>query len=259
MNKRAACFSVLLIVLMIAGLSSSSLSAPTENLSLKTTPSSLEIRESFQGAPLTVSANIPKGATAVVEISGEAHENVLLRKGRRGGLWMSVGQVKVTGAPSLYLLMSSTPGLSIASGAKPLFGYEALKQRMKFSGSMPKGGESMLFEHFIKLKESEGLYGVFPDSLKIGQATGDPTPFQGTVMIPNNIAPGTYTISLTVLNAGKPIDRQAVKFPVEMKGLPALLASLAHTKAFLYGLLAVIIAIVTGFVMGFLFKGKTAH
>lgn len=259
MTKTSALLLGVLLVLAIAGVLWASSLVLAETSTLKATPGELEIRESFTGAPVTISASIPKGTSAVVEIKGEAHDDSLLRKGRRGGLWMSVGEVKVQGAPSLYLLMSTAPDLLSRPDPESQWGYEALHKQMKFSGAMPEEGESELFAQFVKLKQSEGLYGVFPGSLKTGAAAGDLVTVEGTLMVPSNVAPGTYTVSLSVLNSGKPIDRQSVKFPVGMKGLPALLASLAHRNAALYGLLAVVIAIVTGFVMGYVFKGKAAH
>jgi uncharacterized membrane protein YraQ (UPF0718 family) len=39
-----------------------------------------------------------------------------------------------------------------------------------------------------------------------------------------------------------------------MVGLPALLATLAYEHGALYGVIAVIIAILTGFAMGYIFK-----
>ena len=50
-----------------------------------------------------------------------------------------------------------------------------------------------------------------------------------------------------------------MEFHVAMKGLPRILSSLAYRHGVIYGLLAVLIAIVTGFAMGFIFKGKGAH
>lgn len=38
-----------------------------------------------------------------------------------------------------------------------------------------------------------------------------------------------------------------------------MLMNLAHQQGALYGILAVVIAIVNGFIMGILFKGKTEH
>ncbi len=227
-------------------------------LVLRVTPDYLHVRETFQGASVNVSAKIPKGAAAVIEVKGVAHDVHLLRKGRRGGLWMNVGDVQVHKAPSLYLLMSTDAGLPSRSDVDSPWGYGALRKTIQFSGSVPKGGPDALFEQLLRLKESEGLYGVFPGTLKLAQA-GDHGTVQGSINLPSNIAPGNYQILLSVLNSGKLLDQKSVDFSVEMKGLPALFASLAHQHALAYGLLAVGIAIVTGFVMGFVFKGKAAH
>ena len=64
-------------------------------LDLKLDPSEIHIREFFQGAPMTITATAPPKSLYVIEIKGESHALELLRKGRRGGLWMNVGQVKV--------------------------------------------------------------------------------------------------------------------------------------------------------------------
>jgi len=221
-------------------------------------PDALHIRENFQGAPLTLSADIPEGAGAVMEIRGAAHEDHLLRQGRRAGLWMSVGEVTVQGAPSVYLLMSTTD-VAAHSDSGTKWGYEALRKQMKFFGSIPHDGAGALFEQFVKLKESESLYGLFPGSLKAVRTTNGRETIEGQLMLPSNITPGNYRIVLSVLNSGKLVEQRSLELPVTMRGLPAFLASLAHKHAMLYGLVAVVIAIVTGFVMGFIFKGKGAH
>jgi len=221
-------------------------------------PDALHIRETFQGAPLTLSADIPKGAGAVVEILGATHEDHLLRQGRRGGLWMSVGEVTVQGAPSVYLLLS-TSNVAAHSDSGTQWGYEALGKKIKFLGSIPHDGAGALFEQFVRLKESESLYGLFPASLKAVRTSNGRATIEGQLMLPSNIAPGNYRIVLSVLNSGKLLEQRSVELPITMRGLPAFLASLAHKHAVLYGLVAVVIAIVTGFVMGFIFKGKGAH
>jgi uncharacterized membrane-anchored protein len=82
---------------------------------------------------------------------------------------------------------------------------------------------------------------------------------EGQLTLPSNIPPGNYRIILSVLNSGKLVEQKFFELPVKMSGLPGFLASLANEHAALYGLIAVVIAIVTGFAMGFLFKSKGAH
>lgn len=223
---------------------------------LEVIPKDVRIAESFRGALVTISADIPKGGSTVVEIKGPVHDDHLLKQGRKGGLWMSVGEVTVHGAPSVYLVMSS-PDLPASKESQ--WGYDALQKRMEFGGATSKEGAGALFQEFVKLKESEGLYGVFPNSLKVVGSSDDRSTVEGQLMLPSNIAPGKYTISLSVLNSGKLLDQTSFELPVNMVGLPGILASLAYQHAVLYGLIAVMIAIITGFAMGFLFKGKAAH
>jgi hypothetical protein len=228
---------------------------------LKVAPSSLAISEFFQGSQMTVSANIPKGADAIIEFKGLALKEQLMRKGRRGGLWMNVGEIDVEGAPPLYLCMSTDPKLlSASNNPDTAWGYAALQKQVKFSGSGPTVKSSEIFQQFLKLKENGGLYGVFPGAINVvSGASSDKSTVQGTIQLPGKISPGNYQICLHVLNKGSLAEKQCIDFPVTMEGLPAILASLAHHHGTLYGLLAVFIAIVTGFVTGFVFKGKGAH
>ncbi len=228
---------------------------------LKVTPSDLAISEFFEGCQITVSADIPKGEDAIIEFRGPALKDQLMRKGRRGGLWMNVGEIDVEGAPSLYLFMSTHPNVLTASNnPDTAWGYGALQKQVKFSGSTPTEDSAQVFCQFLKLKESGGLYGVFPGSIKtLPGASADRSTIEGKIQLPGKISPGNYQICLYVLNKGSLAEKKCLDFPVVMQGLPKILSSLAHSHATVYGLLAVFIALVTGFVTGFVFKGKGAH
>ena len=230
-----------------------------EPLGFRVEPRGLRITESFHGGSVAVSAEIPKGAQAVVEIKGRAHEADLVRKGRRWGLWMSVGEVTVDEAPSLYLVMSTDPKMLSEKDPGDRWGYGALRDEVKFSGRIPKAGSAFLFDQFVKLKESQGLYGLFPGALKVVGTHGDTVAVKGNFRVPGNIKPEKYQVKLLVLSNGKIVERRDIEFPVEMKRVAAFLVNLAYKHGTLYGLLAVFIAMVTGFLMGYLFKGKRAH
>jgi hypothetical protein len=245
------CLLILVLRLPDAG------AAATQNFHVL--PNGLDIGESFQGAEIEVSAEVPAGSNAVVEFRGDVHEDRLLRKGRRGGLWMNVGEVTVRNAPSLYLVMSTDASLISNPGAENQWGYGALQRQMEFSGAIPKAGKDKLFQEFLKLKESHGLYGTFPGSLKVVGASTDHAKLEGKFWLPDKIPPANYKVHFFVLNNGKVVDEKTSAFPVEMRGMPAVLTALAFDHATVYGLLAVTIAILAGFLMAFVFKGKGAH
>jgi Putative transmembrane protein (Alph_Pro_TM) len=237
----------------------SSVLALVECQGLAIEPRRLPITESFHGGRVSVSAEIPKGSQAVLEFKGPAHPTELVLKGRRWGLWMSVGELTVDHAPSLYLVTSTDPKLASKKGPEDRWGYGALREQVKFSGKIPKAGEAFLFEQFLKLKESQGLYGIFPGALKVVDTHGQVVRVEGHFTLPGNIRPETYQVNLCVLNNGKIVERRSAEFPVEMKRLAAFLVTLAYQHGTLYGLLAVFTAMATGFLMGHLFKSKRAH
>lgn len=82
---------------------------------LTISPAQVQIGAFFNGATVTVSGTIPAGTQAVLEVMGTSADEHLMRKGRRGGLWMNVGEIQVQDAPSLYLVMSTAKELLTAA------------------------------------------------------------------------------------------------------------------------------------------------
>jgi hypothetical protein len=222
-------------------------------------PDVVEIGAFFNGHGVTVIWQVPQGAQAVMEIAGQTAVEHLMRKGRRGGLWMNVGEVEIQGAPSLYLAASTSPPLLKAPSENAPWGYPALQKRISFVGQGERGEREMFLDQFFQLKESEGVYAIFPGDLKVSGASSDSQTVTGTFPLPTTVKPGTYRICLTAVQDGQVIDKHCSDLKVVMVGFPALLASLAYEHGATYGILAVVIAIVTGFAIGYLFKGGGGH
>jgi len=222
-------------------------------------PDVVQIGAFFSGLEVKVTGKIPSGAQAVVEITGPAAAERLMRKGRRGGLWMNVGEVEVQGAPSLYLAASTTPPLLKAPPKAATWGYPALKQQVRFAGSVEQGEREMFLNQFFQLKESEEVYAIFPGDLKVKGGSGDSQVVTGTFPLPTTVKPGPYRVCLTMVQGGQVSATHGCDLKVVMVGFPSMLAGLAYEHGAAYGILAVIIAIVTGFAMGYLFKGGGGH
>jgi hypothetical protein len=226
---------------------------------LQVAPNVVEIGAFFHGEPVTVTGKIPHGAQVVVEVVGPTTVEHLMRKGRRGGLWMNVGEVEVSGAPSLYLAMSTDPKLLQDPAPSATWGYPALKQSIGFAGQVEAGERAMFLEQFFQLKESEEIYAAFPGAVKAAGSAGDLQKVTGTFPLPTMVKPGTYQVCLTVIQDGQVTGKPCTELKVAMVGFPAMLLALAYEHGATYGILAVIIAIVTGFAMGYLFKGGGGH
>jgi uncharacterized protein (TIGR02186 family) len=226
---------------------------------LQVTPDLVEIGTWFRGHSVTAAAMIPQGAEAVIEVMGQTADEHLMRKGRRSGLWMNVGEIEVKQAPSLYLVMSTDPKLLQAVTPETPWGFAALKRRVTMSGMITDQEKDKFFEQFIKLKESEDVYATSKEPVKKSRASGDLTPVKAQFRLPTNVRPGDYEVCLSVVQNGQVIAKNCSKIQVKMVGFPAMLTTLAYEHGLTYGILAVVIAIITGFAMGFLFKGGGGH
>jgi hypothetical protein len=191
-------------------------------------------------------------------VEGSSAEETLMRKGRRGGLWMNVGKVVVRDAPSLYLVLSTAKPLLTTPPPEANWGYAALEKRLSFSGIEASERQKFL-KQFLQLKEEEHFYASLPGALKVEPASGGKIPVKGSFLVPTITKPGTYKVTLSVIQAGKVVSSTSTELKVEMVGFPAVLASMAYSHGATYGVLAVVIAIVTGFAMGFIFKGGGGH
>jgi hypothetical protein len=229
------------------------------SLNLTVSPEVVEIGAFFQGQEITVTGGIPDGAQAVVEVLGPAMAEKLMRKGRRGGLWMNVGELEVKGAPSLYLVGATSPALLASAAAAASRGYPTLKRQIVFSGQSAGQEQEELLAQFLKLKESEGLYKAISAPLQVSSAAGGAATVQGTFQLPTSVKPGAYQVCLSVIEGGQVSARRCTELKVTMVGLPALFHFLAYEHGGLYGILAVVLAIATGLIMGFLFKGRGGH
>lgn len=171
MKHKASCpFTIagLALGLLLAGW----LPARAAEPGLKVSPEKVEIGAFFQGQTVTVSGTIPAGAEAVLEVMGSSAEEHLMRKGRRGGLWMNVGEILVHDAPSLYLVMSTDKQLLTNAPPTATWGYRALEQRISFTGRIEAAERQKFLEQFLELKESEHIYATRPGALKVKASSG---------------------------------------------------------------------------------------
>jgi Putative transmembrane protein (Alph_Pro_TM) len=243
----------LLLALALAG------SVRAESVTLQLTPDVVEISSFYQGRNVALTGTLPAGLDAVVEVMGPTTEEHLMRKGRRGPLWMNVGQIKVDGAPSIYIVLTTAADLLGKGQSASSWGFPALLQHLSLSGDLQENEHALFKKQFLELKESQKLYAAAPGDLKLAPAGDGRQKITGKFWLPSNLKPDTYKVCLTTVREGQAVDRVCTDLPVQMVGFPAFSMTMAYQHAALYGLLAVLIAIVVGFIMGYLFKGGGGH
>jgi hypothetical protein len=81
----------------------------------------------------------------------------------------------------------------------------------------------------------------------------DETLFKVVLDFPKNIARGVYNVEIYLINEGGLMSFQSIPIYVRQVGFSARVFDFAYEESFLYGLLAIAIALVSGWLANYLF------
>jgi len=222
---------------------------------LEVAPRRVEIGAFFGGKEVVVSAEIPPLADAVVELVGEDVAEALVRKGRIGPLWMNVGEIVAQGFPTLYMVASTSSFLLAGGDGSGSWGYGKLREQARLGESGGVEESDSMLREFIKLKETQGLYKLLPAGVELVSGDERAQSIRARFPLPRCIRPGTYTVSVSAIRGGEVLQRQQTWIEVEMTGFPRFLRSLAEDYPMVYGIMAVVAAMLAGYGLGWLFGG----
>jgi hypothetical protein len=116
-----------------------------------------------------------------------------------------------------------------------------------------------LFKMFVELKKSEGLYVVQENAVAYIPAANGRRRFTAVYSFPRSTTPGKYQIKATAVANGAKGMVQSRSLLVDEVGFARLVYDLATNQRLIYGILAVVIALFAGAVMGILFRSGGRH
>ncbi|MGW8300613.1 MAG: TIGR02186 family protein [Desulfobacterales bacterium] len=220
-------------------------------------PEVLDIGTFYSGCQVTISGEVPKGQDVVVEIAGPVANGQFDLKGRVGPFWMTNGRAEMDGAPAMYAILLPG-GRDWQKKASSLgLGLERLRNEIAIQSATVPPDE--LFNMFLELKKSEGLYVVEDNAVAYAAENNGLRRFTAVCHFPRSTVAGNYTIKATeIINGAKGMELSR-SFTVDEVGFSRLVYDLATNQRLVYGILAVAIALFAGAVMGLLFKGGGSH
>jgi uncharacterized protein (TIGR02186 family) len=228
--------------------------AAEEPIRLKLAVPTIKISTFYNGTTLDVTGTVHKDADVVLLVSGPKQDVHLKVKGKVAGiLWMNKTDVSLENTPALYMVY--TPAGTGDNLLRPELGigYKALTSGIAIR---PESADrEFVFGEYVKLMEKSGVYAVFQDAIKYGETNADQTSFTATLTIPSKMNAGGYQVEAVAIQDGKVLGRTSKDLSLELAGLPKTIAELAFGSPLLFGIMAVVIAIATGLIIGVLFKG----
>ena len=246
--------SQIIIVMASALVITCGISAEDNQNKLNVVPDLIQIGAFYHGTRVTVTADVVFCDEAVVVLEGDNRKVTLHRKGRVGFIWMNVAQITMEGIPQVYI-MAASDSLDLICDRKTRdvlgLGLESLRPQMKIESTKPLTGQE--FDQFIKLKSHEGTYDT-NNKANLESIVPGRSEVIATLPIPSTIPPGDYAIRVYCFRQGVPIEEKSADFKIERVGLSDLMINLATRNPAAYGLIAIIIAMAVGIIMGFVFS-----
>lgn len=251
MSRRAP-FGALMAVLAPLALSfAAALPAHAQVVVADLSSRKIAITTGFTGAELLLFGTTDGYGDVVATVRGPVRSEVVRRKQRVAGIWVNGASVTFDGTPAYYRVAASRKLDEIASPEllrEFRIGTETLDIT---TSSARKPGEIAEFRSALfRNKRKLGLYGEAVSDIEIKGGRL----FRTTIPFPTNVPTGGYVATIFLFHEGRMIRREEASFTVSKVGIEAELFSFAHEQAALYGIAAIIIALVAGWAAGVAFR-----
>jgi uncharacterized protein (TIGR02186 family) len=210
----------------------------------------------FHGSTVHAHGTVPAGYQLAVVCTGPKGELKLKRKERVLGLvWLTRGEVTFARVPSLYIVDASAELEQLAP--QPTLdrlgvGYSSLKADA--TNEPPRDQRaSELFAELLRLKEREKLFGVDQHGVRLQEPKAGLVNWSTDIQLPPKLLPGDYVVRLYGFRAGNGELLDSRLLNVRQVGAVAAISAFARKWGLLYGIGAVLIALVAGLLTGMAF------
>jgi uncharacterized protein (TIGR02186 family) len=224
----------------------------------------IEIGLSYHGDQIHFfGINPVPGSDVVIRLTAAKEETVKLSvKGRVGPFWMTVKQYEVTGSPFIYKIHASKPLDQIMSketAQKLDLGYPAVRGKMKMHlvrGEAAPDDESVVWDGLVKIKERGNLYNIVEDPARLEISEGKL--FKHYFRFPPAATEGRYQVESFCFEKGELVGYGKDVIEIKKVGLEHWLTQTSQNQPVFFGIMAVIIAVGAGLLVGVIF-GKGGH
>lgn len=187
----------------------------------------------------------------VVIVRGPTVPYAVRRKDRIAGIWLNARRIDFRGVPSFYAIASTRPLDELMSSTSQLreeIGLDSLNL-MPEEGADP-ADIAEFRAAMLRIKQSAGLFGR--DAAKVS-VQSDPL-FKTKVHFPANVPTGSYDIRVLLIRDGEIASAQTVPLQVSKSGVDALVYEVAYRQSAAYGLMAILGALLAGWIAHLVFR-----
>jgi uncharacterized protein (TIGR02186 family) len=215
-------------------------------------PDSVSLGATFDGSEILIYGAIRRSTPeaegeaplgVIVTLQGPNSPVTVWRKGRRGGIWVNVEGVRVNRAPSFYAVAASAMLSEVLTEAEDLRYRVSIARAVRVIGPPGAAADPPTFmEALIRIRRAQGIYQHHDSGIRIeGGAL-----FTTRITLPSALTEGSYIVRFLLVRDGQVLHMQTREIEVRKVGLERFLYRLAQDQPFLYGLLALFLAVFAG-------------
>jgi uncharacterized protein (TIGR02186 family) len=195
----------------------------------------------------------------VVVVEGAPEPLDVRQKGRVAGLWVNTKSFSFNAVPSYYAVASTRPIEEFADTSvleENGIGLEAVRMAAAADSAVRVSSEDLIGykEAVTRLKAQQGLfkrddYGVVFTGRSL---------FRSKIDLPATVPVGPLTARVYLFHEGALLSRYQSRVVLEREGIERWLYAFAFERPFLYGIVAVLLALMTGLIASALFHRRSA-
>lgn len=209
------------------------------------------ISTSFSGADVLLFGATEGVGDVVVVIRSPDSQVIVRRKDRVAGIWVNAEELVFDDAPGFYHIAASAP-LDDLLPQPVLDANQIGTDHIAFSPHFPLTveQENAFREALVRNKRRSGLY---TDGLERVDFRGNRL-FRTRVALPANVPTGDYRVTVYLVDDREIIGTSQSTLQVRKVGFEAKITEFAFEQAPIYGLIAIVIALIAGWFTGFVFR-----
>jgi uncharacterized protein (TIGR02186 family) len=202
----------------------------------------VSITSAFRGTDVLVFGALDGAGDVVITVSGTPTRQTVLRKERVFGLWVNAGRQVFDDVPAYYAIAATRPLEDILptldDRLATMRAIDAQRRRPIDLTDFRQG--------LIAAKRREGL---FPDTVTPITVVGGRL-FRAELRFPSKLPVGDYDVRAYVFRDGQAISAVSRPLVVSKAGFSARVSEWSHELAPVYGVVAIALALVIGWLAG---------
>ena len=223
-------------------------------LIIDSSTSEVKVSSSFIGTDVMVFGTANDKDDIIVVITGPTETAIVRKKGRVSGIWINKEKLEFREIPGFYAIASTRPLSEITETDELKKQKIGIHNVITTASLNSKDKNIKTFKSFkdalVRGQKTKGLYLDMPLTIDVVSKRL----FKTTFHFPNNMTTGIYTVKVFSFQKKRLVSMVSKTISVEKIGIGADVFKFAKEQSALYGLLAILIAVLSGWIASVIFR-----